>query len=124
MTGYLVGGPYREDHPSAAPGTGEVYALYVDPVAWRAGTGSALLDAAQEHLATAGFTSAALWVLETNLAARGFYESRGWTHDGATAHCREAVGAPEVRYQRSLPGVPPSPTHHAATGWSPGAAPS
>jgi ribosomal protein S18 acetylase RimI-like enzyme len=106
VCGYLIGGPYRADQPSAIPGTGEVYALYVDPSAWRSGVGSALLDAAQEYLAAAGFCSAALWVLETNLAARSFYEARGWTPDGATAHCREALGVPEVRYERALPALP------------------
>ena len=47
------------------------------------GGGRRLLDTAKASLKAAGFAAAALWVLETNLAARRFYERQGWTPDGA-----------------------------------------
>ena len=47
----------------------------------------------------AGFTHAVLWVFADNGHARGFYERRGWTPDGATG---AAAGAAELRYRKDL----------------------
>jgi len=103
--GYVIAGPYRDDdQPPAGPSTGEVYALYVEPTAWGRGFGTALIRAAVGRLEVAGYRAAALWVLETNVGARGFYESQGWILDGVTGQCRESVGAPEVRYLCPLAG--------------------
>ena len=46
-----------------------------------------------------GYERATLWVLKTNLRARGFYEKAGWTTDGTTK-TEERPGAlfHEVRY--------------------------
>lgn len=66
----------------AAPATGEVAALYVDPDAWRCGCGralcAALLDRARQHR----FDQLTLWVLEPNRRARAFYEACGFAPDG------------------------------------------
>jgi GNAT superfamily N-acetyltransferase len=43
-----------------------------------AGAGTAMLDAARQWARTRGAGSMYLYVLETNLAAIGFYEARGW----------------------------------------------
>jgi ribosomal protein S18 acetylase RimI-like enzyme len=43
-----------------------------------AGAGSAMLDSAQQWARARGARSMYLYVLETNLAAIGFYEARGW----------------------------------------------
>src|SRR5262245_981430 len=48
------------------PTSGHVARLYVTPSSWRDGIGSALYDAAINHLREAGFTEATLWVLEHN----------------------------------------------------------
>ena len=106
--GYVVAGPYRDDQgPSAGPGVGEVYAIYVDPPSWGQGYGTRLLTAAAEGLAASGYLAVALWVLESNQAARAFYAARGWALDDAIGHCREAVDAPEVRYRHLVAGSGP-----------------
>jgi GNAT superfamily N-acetyltransferase len=46
----------------------EVEALYVDPIAWRTGTGRALLAYARPILRTRGHHSWALWTLSTRAA--------------------------------------------------------
>ena len=54
--------------------------------------------------ATAGFTQATLWVLESNARARQFYAKGGWVEDGAVTQ-DDSHGFPisEVRYRRQLP---------------------
>jgi GNAT superfamily N-acetyltransferase len=103
VAGWISGGPYRGAGPDETP-LGEVYGCYVDPSHWREGVGSALMTAALKHLARAGDPEAALWVLEENPRARGFYERHGWFADGARK--RFGVGGghyPEIRYRRPLP---------------------
>ena len=79
---------------------GEVRVIYVDPGHWRRGVGSALMDAAESRLAE-DYSGAILWVLEANDRARRFYESRGWSPDGATKQL-DGTQLLEVRYARSL----------------------
>jgi GNAT superfamily N-acetyltransferase len=81
----------------------EIGAIYLLPDAWGGGIGRRLMDAALGRLAGAGFTQATLWVLDSNVRARRFYEAGGWTADG-TAKQDESRGFPlsEVRYRRSL----------------------
>jgi GNAT superfamily N-acetyltransferase len=91
---------------SLAPAAGEVWALYVDPTAWRSGVGRALLVEAQDRLAQR-HARATLWVLAGNTRACRFYEANGWQPDGEQR--REIVwGAAldELRYARSLPAAP------------------
>lgn len=49
--------------------------LYVDPAAWRGGTGSALLNHAKQQEAV-GFR---LWTFQRNALARRFYRKHGLT---------------------------------------------
>lgn len=91
--------------PDALPGlTGEILAIYVDPQCWQQGIGRGLLQAALSELKSAGFNELTLWVLDSNLRARVFYERAGFSIDGATHS--ELVGdnveIQEVRYRRSL----------------------
>ena len=71
----------------------------VEPAAQGAGIGTALYDYAVTQLRACGFAEAVLWVFEANGHARGFYERRGWTADGATGTSAEA---PELRYRQTL----------------------
>ena len=61
------------------------------------------MDAALGRLAEAGFHQATLWVLDTNVRARRFYEAAGWSADG-TVKRDERLGFPirEVRYRRLI----------------------
>ena len=58
---------------------GEFQAIYVLRAAQHRGTGRALMAAMARDLACRGMVGAALWVLEGNAAARGFYEALGGT---------------------------------------------
>jgi ribosomal protein S18 acetylase RimI-like enzyme len=100
VRGFVSGGPSRDGRAG-----GEVYAIYVDPGAQGRGAGRLLLEAAAGQLAGSGFAEASLWVLASNRAARGFYESQGWRPDGTeqpwTYH-GVGEGLVEVRYVRKL----------------------
>lgn len=77
LLGYAGLGPPRDEHASS--GTGELYALYVRPDAWRRGLGRLLHTRALERLRERGMELATLWVFDGNRQARGFYEALGWT---------------------------------------------
>jgi len=79
--GFAALGPARDADPNS---TGEVYAIYVQPRQWNQGLGRALFTHATNRLASLGFSTAILWVLESNARARRFYEIAGWSLDGAT----------------------------------------
>jgi GNAT superfamily N-acetyltransferase len=97
VRGFASVGPSRDEH-----GTGELYAIYVDPDDWSTGAGRALIERAEAELARE-YGEAMLWVLEENPRARRFYERAGWWPDGARkAEERWGVRAPEVRYRKDL----------------------
>ena len=91
----------RSRDPDAAPDVGEIAAIYVHPLAWRKGYGSALLKAARGLARERAFRLLTLWVLETNVAACAFYEAHGFhadghrkdepIHDGSLPHLRYAT---------------------------------
>lgn len=89
----------------AAPETGELIALYVDPVAQGAGLGRTLLDEAEQRLRADGYAEATLWVFTENGLARDMYERRGWRLEPAELserHANTTWWAPAVRYRRAL----------------------
>jgi ribosomal protein S18 acetylase RimI-like enzyme len=99
--GAVVGFTYVGPGPAA--GTGEVYAIHVDPAHQRGGIGRALMTSALRTLGEIGESSAVLWVLAENRHARHFYERGGWLCDGLE---REGPIGPvltrQVRYARKL----------------------
>jgi GNAT superfamily N-acetyltransferase len=97
VRGYIVYGPSRDrDAPRNA---GEVWALYVDPAAWRRGVGRALIEHALAELRPAGYREVTLWTLAESQPARAFYEACGFAPDGAEQR-RPSFGNPlEVRYR-------------------------
>ena len=97
--GWTAYGPSRDE--DAAPATGEVYALYVDPDRHGEGIGGALLGAAVEALRAGGHARATLWTFGVSEQSTGFYEKHGWVRDGAEKDDR-GLGAVEVRYAREL----------------------
>src|SRR5260370_397526 len=76
VIGFSGAGTSR-DHDADAR-TGELFAIYVNPSYWDTGAGEALLDAAMAFLRER-FDAAMLWVLDTNVRARRFYEKHGWS---------------------------------------------
>jgi GNAT superfamily N-acetyltransferase len=59
----------------------EITMLYVDPLAWGRGVGTALLAAATEWIAERGHSSVRLRVATAHGRARSLYERHGWTLD-------------------------------------------
>ncbi|MFV8128072.1 GNAT family N-acetyltransferase [Streptomyces syringium] len=82
---------------------GELYALYVRPDVIGTGVGRLLLQEVHRHAAARRFDSMLLWVLRDNPRARRFYETAGYTADGATqSDLYGEVELTEVRYRRPL----------------------
>jgi ribosomal protein S18 acetylase RimI-like enzyme len=78
----IIGASPNKD---ATEQTGHLYALYLDPAWIGKGVGAALMRESIAVLRAEGFTSATLWVLDTNTSAQGFYEHQGWVlEDGVT----------------------------------------
>jgi len=101
VAGFVNARPSRDQE--APRGTGEVVSIYTRPQAWGTGAGRALMERAVDELTAMGFTEATLWVMDTNVRARRFYEIAGWSTDGGEKD-ELFRGAPihEVRYRRSL----------------------
>ena len=87
----------------ATRAVGEIAAIYVDPAFWRSGFGSSLVETVVESACQRNFTELTLWVLTGNVAARAFYEARGFHTDGHTK-TDERSGFPihETRYRRRI----------------------
>lgn len=81
LAGWAAIGPSQD---AALPDSGQVFAIYALPAFWAQGVGHALLTSAEDFLRRVGFSRAHLWVLDGNARAAAFYESHGWTEDGAT----------------------------------------
>jgi len=95
---FATAGPPRDDDVTGA----ELYAIYVDPSAWRSGHGRALLEAVGDALPE-GTHELVLWVLAANAPARAFYAAHGFEPDGQRKTVELGGARPEeVRYRRSL----------------------
>ncbi len=98
VAGVIVGfagiGPSRDP---IDPELGELNTIAVDPSMWRRGIGRALMSEALHHLIADGYREAVLWTLAGYAQGKTFYESMGWSLDGAT---RDA--GRQVRYWRRL----------------------
>jgi GNAT superfamily N-acetyltransferase len=103
VVGFASAGPSRDD--DALPGTAELFSLYLLQRFQGRGVGGPLLGDVVSGLVESGHERATLWVLETNILARRFYEREGWAWDGTTsAHQVQCANLPIVRYAVDLPG--------------------
>lgn len=80
IVGFASDGPCRDEDLPA--GSGEVYAIYLEPDAWGRGIGRALFDRAVADLRARRFEPLVLWVLTDNVRGRSFYERQGWRPEG------------------------------------------
>lgn len=80
--GFCGYGPWRGTAPD--PTLGEIVGLYVLQKAQHRGIGTRLLQSALDTLQTGGSIRAALWVLDSNAHAIGYYVSRGFRETGLT----------------------------------------
>jgi len=92
------------DKDSNPKEVGEIAAIYVQPEFWRKGAGAALCRFSLQTARLQGCNSVTLWTLASNVAARKFYESVGFTLDGTTKVNRGLINYElhEVRYRISI----------------------
>jgi ribosomal protein S18 acetylase RimI-like enzyme len=102
LLGFVGYSPNRDGDVDPAR-VGEIDAIYLLPSAWGEGVGRRLMGAALTRLAEARFHQVTLWVLDSNVRARRFYEAGGWLADGARK-IEESRGFPiaQVRYKAPL----------------------
>jgi ribosomal protein S18 acetylase RimI-like enzyme len=102
LLGFVGYSPSRDGDADPAR-VGEIDAIYLLPSAWGKGVGRLLMGEALARLAEARFDRAMLWVLDSNVRARRFYEAGGWLADEARK-IDDSRGFPiaQVRYKRSL----------------------
>ena len=102
VLGFVGYSPSRDGDADPAR-VGQIDAIYLLPSAWGKGVGRLLMDAALARLAEARFDEVTLWVLDSNVRARRFYEAGGWLADEARK-IDDSRGFPiaQVRYKRSL----------------------
>jgi GNAT superfamily N-acetyltransferase len=94
-------GSSRDDDVDAS--VGEVRSFFVAPGHWGRGVGRALMEGALESLRERGYAEATVWSFTANERANAFYESLGFTRDGAEGPTDETwAGLPGIRYRRSL----------------------
>ncbi len=99
--GILTIGPSRDADLNTEQ-TGELWGIYITPVYWQRGIGTALVHEAERILRSRGYADVVLWVLEANMNARQFYEKMGYCLDGI--HRMVELGTPlkAVRYRKKL----------------------
>jgi ribosomal protein S18 acetylase RimI-like enzyme len=97
VAGFVSSGKSR-DQDSTSQGAGEIYAIYLKAEHQGRGLGRQLWNAAISSLKEQGFSSAVVWVLDTNLPARDFYKKMGCQLDGATK--AESIGGKPIREVR------------------------
>ncbi len=101
IVGFAITQPSRD--ADVPPMTAEVALIYLLPEAAGKGIGRRLFAHAVEDLRQRGYRQAMLWVLESNVRARRFYEAAGWCPDGAgKVEERPGVLLREVRYSIAL----------------------
>jgi GNAT superfamily N-acetyltransferase len=85
VVGFAAFGPPEltagQQQDPAGPST-EVSTLLVEPRWGRRGHGSRLLAAVADLAESGGAARLQVWLLETDQASSGFYESAGWARDG------------------------------------------
>ena len=88
LLGFAGYAPTRDGDVDPAR-VGEIDAIYLLPSVWGKGLGRRLMGAALTRLAEAQFDQVTLWVLDSNVRARRFYEAGGWLADGAPENRRK-----------------------------------
>jgi len=100
ILGFAATGPASGE---AAEGSGEIYAIYLQPSVWNRGFGRLLMDQALASLRGEGFDRVLLWVLERNARARHFYLAGGWSEDGTSrTQWQGGIAIREVRYRLNI----------------------
>lgn len=96
--GYVSVGNQRDKGLSAVGFSSEITAIYVLKSAQRLGVGRALLQHGFHHLLSRNHVSTALWVLDSNENARGFYQAAGGHLVSEREELRSGATLREVAY--------------------------
>jgi L-amino acid N-acyltransferase YncA len=81
----------------------EITAIYLNPDKWRKGFGKLLLGAAIEEIKNNGYRNVCLWVLDSNLQARNFYENSGFTNRSEVKlEQKNGYTLREIRYWKTI----------------------
>jgi GNAT superfamily N-acetyltransferase len=83
------------------PEVAELVSIYVDPMVWGRGVGTALITKACERAVGQGISEMSLWTLTENHRALSFYEHMGWRADG-NEQMHPVARAPALRMRRPL----------------------
>ncbi|GAB3247040.1 GNAT family N-acetyltransferase [Arthrobacter pigmenti] len=113
IAGFVIVGPPADDVDEAGTGgngatgpgkdVGQLYAINLHPDLWAQGIGTLLLRRAEDRLRDLGYSTAYLWVEQSNERAITFYTGAGWAADGASK--QDAAYSPPVtakRYRKLL----------------------
>jgi GNAT superfamily N-acetyltransferase len=100
LLGLSTCGESRDE--DAGPSVGEVRSFFVAAGRWHEGVGRTLMAAVLDSLRERGCTEATVWSFAANERANRFYETHGFTRDGAEKTEAAWAHLPEVRYRRSL----------------------
>ena len=76
--------------------------LHALPARKGSGLGTAMLTAARQWALAQGARSMHLFVLDSNVAALGFYQARGWQADGREQHHMGGIEVVALRYRMPL----------------------
>jgi GNAT superfamily N-acetyltransferase len=100
LLGFSACGQSRDE--DTRPAVGEVRSFFVAAGRWGQGVGRLLMAAVLDSLRERGCTEVTVWSFAANERANRFYESHGFTRDGAEKTEEVWADLLEVRYRRSL----------------------
>src|SRR5882724_1102422 len=101
IVGFSSFGPSRDGDGS--PDIGELYAIYLTGATKGCGVGKALWEQTRDLIKALGYSEVTLWVLDTNIRARRFYEKAGFKLDGAKKHANFGdQEVTELRYRLGM----------------------
>lgn len=92
VVGWVSFGPSRD--VDAAQCTAELMAIYLDPVFWARGIGTALWAEALQAIRSSGYRQVCAWVLDGNERATRFYLKHGFTSQAASQRVVEEDSEP------------------------------
>jgi len=99
VVGFAAVGP-SDDPDTEVSQDGLVAEFSIDPLAWRQGHGSRLLNACVDTLRADGFTRATWWVRADDDVLRAFLTEAGWDADGAHTEVGFAEDGARVKLVR------------------------
>lgn len=101
-------GPSRDGHEFEEADLGsdeenaEVYVIYAQRTSWRTGVGTELMHAIIDRCQLDGYRSIVVWVLESNIRARKFFEAVAMKLDRQEVRVRDKYMLSGVRYSLNL----------------------